>query len=127
MASLFTELCIDCKNPRQLAQFWQEVLDYAVISEDEDLVSIGSSVAAPPSGGSNSMPVTLTFARVPEGKVVKNRLHMDLRPQGTKQKTEVERLLSLGASLVDVGQGESEWVVIADPEGNEFCVLAQLS
>jgi hypothetical protein len=66
----------------------------------------------------------LTFARVPEGKTVKNRLHLDVNPTDREQDDEVRRLLDLGARHADVGQGEASWVVLADPEGNEFCVLA---
>jgi hypothetical protein len=66
----------------------------------------------------------LTFARVPEGKVVKNRLHIDVNPTDREQDEEVRRLLDLGARRVDIGQGEQSWIVLADPEGNEFCVLA---
>jgi Glyoxalase-like domain len=62
---------------------------------------------------------------VPESKRVKNRLHLDFRPDD--QDLEVDRLLALGASRVDIGQGESPWVVLADPEGNEFCVLGERS
>jgi hypothetical protein len=61
---------------------------------------------------------------VPEGKTVKNRLHLDVNPTDREQDDEVRRLLDLGARQADVGQGEASWVVLADPEGNEFCVLA---
>jgi len=70
------------------------------------------------------VPPTLTFAHVPEGKTVKNRLHLDLNPTDREQDEEVRRLLDLGARHADVGQGDASWVVLADPEGNEFCVLA---
>ena len=66
----------------------------------------------------------MTFARVPEAKTVKNRLHLDLSPADREQEDEVRRLLDLGARPGDVGQGAESWVVLADPEGNEFCVLA---
>jgi hypothetical protein len=66
----------------------------------------------------------LTFARVPEGKIVKNRLHIDVNPTDREQDDEVRRLLGLGARHAAVGQGEVSWVLLADPEGNEFCVLA---
>jgi hypothetical protein len=65
------------------------------------------------------------FLNVPESKSVKNRLHLDVVPDD--QATEVERLLSLGAQRADIGQGEQTWVVLADPEGNEFCVLSARS
>ena len=65
---------------------------------------------------------TWLFVAVPEGKVVKNRIHFDFIPDD--QQAEVERLIGLGARHVDIGQGEQSWVVLADPEGNEFCILA---
>jgi hypothetical protein len=63
----------------------------------------------------------LLFGAVPEPKTVKNRLHLDFRPDDRDR--EVERMLALGATRADVGQGEESWVVLADPEGNEFCIL----
>jgi hypothetical protein len=121
MSSRFTELAIDCADPRKLAGFWCGVLGYEVQDEDDGLVTIG----APSADGSGPVPPTLTFARVPERKTVKNRLHLDLSPSDREQAEEVRRLLELGARHVDVGQGEQSWVVLADPEGNEFCVLAR--
>ncbi|MBW0104579.1 VOC family protein, partial [Pseudonocardia sp. KRD291] len=70
------------------------------------------------------VPPTLTFARVPEARTVKNRLHLDVNPVDREQDDEVRRLLELGARHADVGQGDESWVVLVDPEGNEFCVLA---
>ena len=121
MTSRFTELAIDCADPGGLAGFWCAVLGYQVQDEDDEIVTIG-----PPEGGNRPGPVppTLTFARVPEAKAVKNRLHIDVSPTDRDQHEEVRRLLGLGARRVDVGQGEQSWVVLADPEGNEFCVLA---
>ena len=63
----------------------------------------------------------LIFAPMSDSKVTKNRLHLDFRPSG--QAAEVDRMLALGARKVDIGQGEQPWVVLADPEGNEFCIL----
>ena len=125
MASKFTELAIDCADPGGLARFWCSVLGYEVRDEDNETVTIGSPLV--PEGRSRRGPVppTLTFARVPEGKVVKNRLHLDVNATDRNQDDEVRRLLALGARHVDVGQtGEEGWVCLADPEGNEFCVLA---
>ncbi|MDQ1602232.1 MAG: hypothetical protein QOE01_77 [Actinomycetota bacterium] len=70
------------------------------------------------------VPPTLTFAPVPEGKTVKNRLHLDINPTDREQDEQVRRLLDLRARHAGVGQGDASWVVLADPEGNEFCVLA---
>jgi glyoxalase superfamily protein len=106
-------LAIDCRNPGQLASFWCEALGYRVLSAEEDGISIGS---ADGSGWG------IDFLVVPDDKVVKNRLHLDLRPDD--QEAEVKRILELGAIRVDVGQGDDvSWVVLADPEGNEFCIL----
>jgi Glyoxalase-like domain len=124
MTSKFTELAIDCADPGALARFWCSVLDYEVHDEDDGLVTIGSRPAA---GGTNQpgpVPPTLTFAHVPEGKTAKNRLHLDVSPADRDQENEVRRLLDLGARRADVGQADVSWVVLADPEGNEFCVLA---
>ena len=124
MTSKLTEVAIDCADARALARFWCAVLGYEVQDEEDGLVTIGSP--AVPEGRSRPGPVppTLTFAPVPEGKKVKNRLHLDLNPTDREQADEVRRLLDLGARRLDVGQGEADWVVLADPEGNEFCVLA---
>ncbi|MBB2894584.1 VOC family protein [Flexivirga oryzae] len=124
MASKFTELAIDCADPHALAGFWCAVLGYEVQDEDDEIVMIGSPQVPEGKRRPGPVPPTLTFAPVPEGKVVKNRLHLDLNPTDRDQAAEVERLLGLGARRADVGQGEQSWVVLTDPEGNEFCVLA---
>jgi glyoxalase superfamily protein len=124
MASKFTELAIDCADPSGLARFWCSVLGYDVQGEADGTVTIGSPMAPEGRNRPGPVPPTLTFARVPEGKTVKNRLHLDLTPADREQDEEVRRLLGLGARPADVGQGEVSWVVLADPEGNEFCVLA---
>lgn len=118
MASVLSEISIDCANPVLLARFWSEALDYRVFEEEVGLISIGPQ-------SQEVFPVILTFAQVPEAKTIKNRLHLDVSPRELGQQQEVDRLLSLGASYADVGQDvEVSWVVLADPEGNEFCVLA---
>ena len=124
MTSRFTELAIDCADPAALAQFWCTVLDYEVLEADGDVVTIGPRPSAADDERRGPVPPTLTFARVPEGKVVKNRLHLDVSPADREQEDEVRRLLALGARHADVGQGDESWVVLTDPEGNEFCVLA---
>ena len=114
MASRFYHLAIDCADPRRLARFWAAALGQRVLSEEDDEVIVGADEHAYPG---------LCFLPVPEGKSVKNRLHIDLDPDD--QDAEVERLLALGARRADVGQGpDATWVVLADPEGNEFCVLS---
>lgn len=124
MASKFTELAIDCADPDGLARFWCAVLDYEVQEEDDGLVTIGSRLTSEDKSHPGPVPPVLTFARVPESKTVKNRLHIDVNPTDRGQDDEVRRLLDLGARHADVGQGAQSWVVLADPEGNEFCVLA---
>ena len=111
-------LCIDASDPGILAHFWQEVLGWRCTSRESDQV-----VLEPPEGSSEDGVVPdLLFLRVPERKFGKNRLHLDLRPDD--QAGEVTRLESLGATRASVGQGPHvSWVVLADPEGNEFCVL----
>ena len=124
MTSKFTELAVDCADPRALAGFWCSVLGYEVQDESDGLVTIGSPLVPEGRLRPGPVPPTLTFARVPEGKTVKNRLHIDVNPADADQDDEVRRLLELGARPADVGQGDQDWVVLADPEGNEFCVLA---
>jgi hypothetical protein len=131
MTSRLTEISIDCADPRSLAGFWCAVLGYAVLDATDDLVEIG-----PERGPDSELldavrrgPVapTVFLAQVPEGKTVKNRVHLDVSPIDGTQADEVARLEELGASRVDVGQGDVSWVVMADPEGNEFCVLRSLA
>lgn len=124
MASRFTDLAIDCSDPHGLARFWCSVLDYEVHDEDDGLVTIGPPMAPDGTDHPGPVPPTLTFAHVPEGKTVKNRLHIDVNPTDRGQDEEVRRLIDLGARQVDVDQGDVSWVVLADPEGNEFCVLS---
>jgi hypothetical protein len=124
MASKLTDLAIDCADPHGLARFWCAVLGYEVQDEEDEIVTIGSPAAPEGIDQLGPVPPTLTFARVPEGKTVKNRLHVDVNPTDREQDEEVRRLLDLGARHADVGQGDQSWVVLADPEGNEFCVLA---
>ncbi|MFI9404595.1 VOC family protein [Nocardia sp. NPDC052316] len=124
MASKFTELAIDCADPVSLAQFWCAVLGYQVLDEEDGFVTIGSPSVPEGRDRPGPVPPTLGFARVPEGKTIKNRLHIDVNPTDRDQDEEVRRLLDLGARYADVGQGDVSWVTLADPEGNEFCVLA---
>ena len=124
MALDVATLTIDCHDPRALARWWGSALDWKITYEtppeesDNDLeVAIG-----PKSGAVWDF----LFIQVPDEKVVKNRLHLDLRPED--QQAEVDRLLAMGAKKVNVGQGDDvTWVVMADPEGNEFCILRALT
>lgn len=115
MTSRIAVLAIDALEPRTVAEFWAAALGWQVIEESDEGISI-----APPDRAWPSIDV---FA-VPEGKTVKNRLHLDLRADGSSTKEEIARLLRLGATRVDVGQpSDASWTVLADPEGNELCVL----
>ena len=99
-----------------LARFWAAVFGSDV---DEESTPDKAYLEAAGWGGPN-----IWFARVPEGKTAKNRLHFDLRADRSSTEAELDRLLSLGATRVDVGQGpDVSWVVLADPGGNEFCLL----
>lgn len=112
-ASSFFAVVIDAHDLPGLARFWTQVLDWKVIYEAEDGINIGANEFALPG---------ITFVPVGERKTLKNRLHIDLAPDD--QAAEVERIIGLGAVRADVGQGpEVTWQVLADPEGNEFCVL----
>jgi hypothetical protein len=104
---------VDAADPVTLGNWWAVALGWTVVNDDPDEFEIRPAPDELPG---------LLFAMVPEPKQSKNRLHLDLRP--VDRDVEVERLLALGAMHVDVGQGEQSWVVLADPEGNEFCVLS---
>jgi catechol-2,3-dioxygenase len=106
---------VDCADPEALSRFWCDVLEWHVVDRDDDgAVEIGPA---------DQQHLTLLFEPVPERKTSKNRLHFDINPLRSDQETELERLLALGARKVDLGQGDQSWVVLADPEGNEFCLL----
>jgi predicted enzyme related to lactoylglutathione lyase len=111
-------LTIDTRDPKELGSFWKEALDLEVVFETES----GDEYALSGKGrmGSNW---NILFYRAPDEKKVKNRLHLDLIPD-TDQEAEVKRLEQLGARRADIGQQDVTWVVMADPEGNEFCVLS---
>jgi predicted enzyme related to lactoylglutathione lyase len=113
MSLRFSELCIDAADVHALGAWWGRVLGWpSEVTEDDDV-----RLRAPVGAGPNWV-----FLPVPDAKVVKNRIHFDFTPDD--QRAEVDRLVGLGARRVDIGQGEPTWVVLADPEGNEFCVLA---
>ncbi len=117
MSSRIAAIAVDAVQPRVVADFWCSVLGWQVVEEDDGVISI-----APADG---SWP-TIDVAPVPENKTVKNRLHLDLRADGIPTGDEIERLLDLGARRADVGQGaDATWVVLSDPEGNEFCLLSR--
>jgi hypothetical protein len=129
MSLRFYALNVDCRDPKTLADWWATALGWEITyNEDDEYI-----VVEPPHHLDESRAIAvgerlpgLSFIGVPEPKTLKNRLHMDLAPgPGDDQQAEVGRLEALGARRVDVGQGpEVSWVVMADPEGNEFCILS---
>ncbi len=114
-------VCIDSTDPKVPADFWENALGWRRTYEADDEI-----VLEPPAGSrEEGVSPDLLFLKVPERKELKNRLHLDLRP--TDQAAEVQRLEGLGATRISVGQGpEVTWVVMADPDGNEFCILRAL-
>ena len=119
MACRFSELVVDSRDPESLAAFWAGVLGYGVLGREED----GAVEIGPASGFGGPAP-TIVFAPVAEPTPGKVRLHVDVSPTDRDQDAELARLLALGATRADVGQaGDASWHVLADPEGNEFCLL----
>lgn len=113
-------ITIDSDDPVTLAEFWKEVLGWEITFTSENEVCIelldGSAIQG-------QIPDIL-FIKTPDRRIVKNRLHLDLRPDN--QEAEVEKIERLGGKRIEIGQSESSettWIVMADPEGNEFCVL----
>jgi catechol 2,3-dioxygenase-like lactoylglutathione lyase family enzyme len=119
MTSVLTEICFDCADPEGLAAFWCAVLGWEVTEREPDSVEVGDPAGPGPAQGG----LVLIFDRVPEGKVAKNRVHLDVNPVDRDHDAELARLLELGAREIDIGQGDVHWTVLADPEGNEFCLL----
>ncbi|RFS84406.1 VOC family protein [Actinomadura spongiicola] len=118
MACRIGALVLDCRDPEALAEFWCEVLGYVVLDRDDGDVEIG-----PPEGSGGLQP-TLLLSRGDDVKTGKLPLHIDVNATDRDQDAELERLLAAGARHADVGQtGEESWFVLADPEGNEFCLL----
>ena len=115
MATRLFGVVIDSPDPADLADWWADALDWPVVHAD------GESTVAPPADAAG---IELTFGPGTDERVEKNRIHLDLASTDAgAQQALVSRLLGAGASRVDVGQGDVPWVVLADPDGNEFCVL----
>jgi predicted enzyme related to lactoylglutathione lyase len=115
MAVSLHHVVIDAHDLPAMARFWAQVLGWRILSEREREVVIGADATAP---------VGICFMPVTDVKTIKNRLHLDLSPDPGEQEAEIERILALGARPVDIGQtGAESWTVLADPEGNEFCLL----
>lgn len=120
MACRITELVIDCRDPETLAEFWCAVLDYAVLERDDN----GDIEIGPAGTGLGEGDLRLVLSRSDEPRRGKLPLHLDVNATDRDQDEELQRLFDLGARTADVGQtGEESWHVLADPEGNEFCLL----
>ena len=120
MGTRLVHIVVDANDPGRLARFWAAALGWEIADETPDEVDVW------PAGFSYPDPVALplVFVPVPEPKVTRNRVHLDLATRSAEHhQDEVRRLLALGATHADVGQGDAPWTVLADPEGNEFCVL----
>ena len=116
MTSTIKYMTFDCHNPLLLAEFWSAVLEY----ETENWPVIDGATSKPRDGGVPH----IAFIKAPGAKTAKNRLHLDIQPVDGAMESEVERLVELGATRIDVFNEPSEtWTVMNDPEGNEFCVL----
>jgi predicted enzyme related to lactoylglutathione lyase len=108
------QVIVHSEDPAALGQWWATALGWVVVHSSDDEFEIRPAPDQLPG---------LDFVRLAESKKSKSRLHLDFRPDD--QDAEVARLVAHGARRVDIGQGEQPWVVLADPEGNEFCVLGQ--
>ena len=120
MACRISELVLSCADPELLARFWSEVLGYAELGREED----GAIEIGPPEAGFGGLQPTISLSPSSDPRTGKLPLHIDVNPVDRDQDAELERLLALGARPADVGQtGNENWHVLADPEGNEFCLL----
>jgi predicted enzyme related to lactoylglutathione lyase len=125
MSVRWYSVVVDCNDVAAQARWWAEVLDWQLVYEAPDEVVVAPEHAL--DQATHERGPGLVFVPVPEGKTVKNRLHIDLAPPADADQTaELNRLEALGATRADVGQEPENvtWVVMADPEGNEFCVLS---
>jgi catechol 2,3-dioxygenase-like lactoylglutathione lyase family enzyme len=119
MACRMSELVIDCRDPARLAAFWCDVLGFVELGREEGSIEIG-----PPGTGFGGLQPTIVFSPCSSPKAGKLRMHFDVNPTGCDQDAELARLLAAGARPADIGQkGDEGWHVLADPEGNEFCLL----
>lgn len=122
MACRISELVLDCRDPAMLARFWCEVLDFIELGREEG--QEGYAIEIGPREGFGGPQPTIILRSGNEPEQGKPRLHIDVNPTDRDQEAELERLLKLGARPADIGQtGEEQWKVLADPEGNAFCLL----
>ena len=123
MTSFISHTTIDCADAYALSEWWKPVLGYTDVPGDPNLPGHEECMIVDPAG----VRPRLLFIEVPEGKTSKNRIHLDLRPTDGTREDELERLLAHGATVVADHRGiygpGSGWVVLADPAGNEFCIL----
>ena len=120
MPTRLVHLVVDANDPAALARFWASALDWVIADETSEEVDVSPAGYEYP----DPVAVPLVFVPVPEVKTGKDRVHLDLASTSPAHQAElVGRVRDLGATLADIGQGEVPWVVLADPEGNEFCVL----
>ena len=129
MALRWYSVVVDCHDVKKQAQFWAEAMGWKLVYEaDDEHVIVPSWVDESTARDTpwEQVGPGMVFVPVPEGKTVKNRLHIDLAPHTSQDRdAEIARLESLGATRADVGQSDAvTWTVLADPEGNEFCVLS---
>ena len=119
MTSFISHTTIDCTDAHALSKWWEQVLDYVEDPDDPNLPGHEECMIFARDGNHK-----ILFIEVPDARVVKNRIHFDLRPSDLTRDAEVERLVGLGAKpLADLRTDAGGWVTLADPEGNEFCVL----
>ncbi|HEU4425098.1 MAG TPA: VOC family protein [Pilimelia sp.] len=114
MTSRVGDIVIDCADPERLARFWCGVLGYRIFDRDETGVAIRGA----------TLSLDILFIRVPEHKATKNRMHFDVCPTDRGHDEELTRLLDLGARRSSI-VGSGSWVVLEDPEGNEFCLMSK--
>jgi hypothetical protein len=113
MTSRIGDMVIDCGDPERLAEFWCGALGYRIFDRDDTGVAISGAATSP----------NILFLRVPDRKTTKNRIHVDLCPTDRSQQEELDRLINLGARRSHI-VGSGSWIVLEDPEGNEFCLMA---
>lgn len=120
MTSRVSHTTIDCRNAYELSEWWKPVLGYADVDDDPNLPGHEECMIVDPITGHHVL-----FIEVPEGKQAKNRIHFDLRPIDRRRDEEIDRVLALGATRVGDHRNPdgTGWMVLADPEGNEFCIL----
>jgi hypothetical protein len=122
MTAFVSHVTIDCRNAYELSEWWKQVLGYVDVEGDPNLPGHEECMIVDPESGHR-----LLFIEVPDDKRAKNRLHLDLRPRWGTRDEELQRLVGMGATELDDRRDEhgpgTGWVVLADPEGNEFCIL----